>query len=69
LCGQTLACAHARTGDAVAISAYIGDGNEFDKAIAAFAMAYAEQSDRDWRTFLDAIKAGRITVEAPRSSA
>jgi uncharacterized protein (DUF2252 family) len=69
LCGRTLARAHARTGDAVAISAYIGDGNEFDRAIAAFAMAYADQSDRDWRTFLDAIKAGRITAEEPRSSA
>ncbi len=69
LCGRTLARAHARAGDATAISAYIDDGNEFDKAIAAFAMAYADQSDRDWRTFLDAIKAGRITVEAPRSSA
>ncbi len=69
LCGRTLARAHARTGDAIAISAYIGDGNEFDKAIAAFAMAYADQSDRDWRTFLDAIKAGRITAEEPRSPA
>jgi uncharacterized protein (DUF2252 family) len=69
LCGRTLARAHARAGDAAAISAYIGDGNEFDKAITGFAMAYADQSETDWRTFLDAIKAGRITVEAPRSSA
>ena len=68
LCGRTLARAHARAGDATAISAYIGDGNEFDKAIAAFAMAYADQSERDWRIFLDAIKAGRITAEEPRSS-
>ena len=69
LCGRTLARAHARAGDATAISTYIGDGNEFDKAIAAFAMAYAGQSETDWRTFLDAIKAGRITVDEPRSSA
>ena len=68
LCGRTLARAHARAGDAVAISAYIGDGNEFDKAIAEFAIAYADQTERDWRTFLDAIKAGRITTQEPRSS-
>ena len=69
LCGQALARAHARAGDAVAISVYIGDENEFDRAIAAFAMAYADQSDRDWRTFLDAIKAGRITATEPGSRA
>jgi uncharacterized protein (DUF2252 family) len=69
LCGGTLARAHARAGDAVAISAYIGDGNEFDRAIAAFAMAYADQSERDWITFLGAIKAGRIAAEEPRSPA
>jgi uncharacterized protein (DUF2252 family) len=69
LCGRTLARAHARAGDAAAISAYIGEGNEFDKAIAAFAMAYADQSERDWRAFLDAIKTGRISAEEPRSPA
>jgi uncharacterized protein (DUF2252 family) len=69
LCGQTLARAHARAGDAVAISAYIGDGNEFDRVIAAFAMTYADQSERDWTTFLGAIRAGRITAGEPRSPA
>jgi uncharacterized protein (DUF2252 family) len=69
LCGRTLARAHARAGDATAISAYIGDGNEFDKAIAAFAMSYADQSEHDWGTFLDAIKAGRISAEEPRPTA
>jgi uncharacterized protein (DUF2252 family) len=69
LCGRTLARGHARAGDAAAISGYIGDGNEFDKAVAAFAMAYADQTESDWRTFLDAIKAGRISAEAPRSAA
>ncbi len=65
LCGRTLARAHARAGDAVAIAAYIGDGNEFDKAIADFAIAYCDQTERDWRAFLDAIAAGRISaVEA-----
>ncbi len=54
-------------GDAVALSGYMGDDSEFDKAIAEFAMAYAEQTERDWRTFLDAIKAGRITAEEQAS--
>jgi len=65
LCGRTLARAHARTGDAVAIAAYIGDGNAFDKAIADFAVAYAGQTERDWRAFLAAIDAGRIAAAEP----
>ncbi len=69
LCGRTLARAHARAGDAAAISGYIGDGTEFDKAIAAFAMAYADQTERDWHVLLDAIKAGQISAEEPRSPA
>jgi uncharacterized protein (DUF2252 family) len=60
LCGRTLARAHARSGDAVALSGYMGDGSEFDKAIAEFAMAYADQTQHDWRALLDAIEAGRI---------
>ena len=63
LCGRTLARAHARAGDAIAISSYLGDGPEFDKAIAAFAMVYADQTGRDRGAFLDAIEAGRITTE------
>ena len=62
LCGRTLARAHARAGDAVALSGYMGDDNEFDKAIAEFAMAYADQTKRDWRALLDAIKTGRLTA-------
>ncbi len=65
LCGRTLARAHARAGDAVALAGYMGDDSEFDKAIAEFAMAYAEQTERDWRAFLDAIKAGRISAREP----
>ena len=65
LCGRTLSRAHVRAGDAVAISAYIGEGNEFDKAIAEFAIAYADQTERDWRAFVDAIKAGRISASTP----
>jgi uncharacterized protein (DUF2252 family) len=63
LCGHTLARAHARAGDAVVLSGYMGDDSEFDKAIAEFAMAYADQTERDWRALLDAIKAGRINAE------
>jgi len=62
LCGRTLARAQARAGDAAALSGYIGDDSEFDKAIAQFAIAYAEQTERDGRAFLDAICAGRISA-------
>jgi uncharacterized protein (DUF2252 family) len=62
LCGRTLARAHARAGDAVAISAYLGNGPDFDKAIAEFAAAYADQTERDWRALLDAIEQGRISA-------
>jgi hypothetical protein len=46
----------------VALSSYMGDENEFDKAIAEFAMAYSEQTERDWRALLGAIEGGRITA-------
>jgi uncharacterized protein (DUF2252 family) len=62
LCGRTLARAHARSGDAVAIAGYMGDGTGFEGAIAEFAMAYADQAEKDWRAFLDAIGTGRITA-------
>ncbi len=60
LCGATLARAHARSGDAARIAGYMGSGGVFDAAIADFAMAYAGQVERDWRLFLEAIKAGVI---------
>jgi Uncharacterized protein conserved in bacteria (DUF2252) len=65
LCGRTLARAHARAGDALELSGYMGDDSEFEKAIAEFAMAYADQTTRDWQTFRDAIKAGRIAAAEP----
>jgi len=65
LCGRTLARAHARSGDALAISAYLGEDDEFDEAIARFATAYAEQAERDWRALEAAIKAGRIIAGNP----
>jgi uncharacterized protein (DUF2252 family) len=64
LCGRTLARAHARSGDAVSLSGYIGNSTEFDKAIAEFARAYADQTERDWRALLNAIALGRIAAEA-----
>ena len=63
LCGRTLARAHARSGDAVSLSGYIGDSTEFDKVIAEFARAYADQTEQDWHALLDAIAIGRIAAE------
>ena len=60
LCGLTLARAHARAGDAPAVAAYLGHGPAFDEAIAEFADSYADQTERDWQVFCDAIKQGRI---------
>ncbi len=60
LCGRTLARAQARSGDAAKIAGYLGDGDTFDAALADFAMAYADQTDRDYAAFLEAIKTGRI---------
>ncbi len=62
LCGHTLAHAHARSGDAIAISAYLGTGKSFDKAIRAFAESYADQSNKDFAEFTGAIAAGRLSA-------
>ena len=50
------------SGSGRTLSGYMGDDNEFDKAIAEFAMAYGDQTKRDWRALLDAIKTGRLTA-------
>jgi uncharacterized protein (DUF2252 family) len=63
MCGWTLARAHARSGDAVAIGAYLGGGATFDKAIARFADAYADQNERDHCALVDAIAAGRVEAQ------
>jgi Uncharacterized protein conserved in bacteria (DUF2252) len=60
VCGQILAKAHARTGDATEISAYCGSADKLDKAVAQFAIAYAKQSARDHETLLKAIKEGKV---------
>lgn len=62
LCGHTLARAHARTGDAVAIAAYLGSGRVFDKAIAQFAVAYADTAAADFALFTAAIADGRLAA-------
>jgi len=59
-CGWTLARAHARSGDPIAISAYLGKSDKFDQAMTDFAARYADQNERDYRAFLAAIKSGRI---------
>jgi uncharacterized protein (DUF2252 family) len=65
LCGWTLARAHARAGDPAMVSGYVGNGSVFEEAIAEFAVAYADQTEMDWNSFLAAIKAGRIVAAAP----
>ena len=63
LCGWTLARAHARSGDRIAIAAYLGGSDVFDKAITQFAAAYADQNERDYNALVDAVASGRITAE------
>jgi uncharacterized protein (DUF2252 family) len=63
LCSWCLARAHARTGDEGGIREYIGKSKRFAKAIAAFAAAYADQTERDHQALEDAIKSGRIAAE------
>jgi uncharacterized protein (DUF2252 family) len=62
-CGWTLARAHARSGDAVAITSYLGTGRSFDRAMASFAETYADQNERDYAALRQAVDAGRITAE------
>ena len=62
VCGRTLARAHARSGDAAAISGYLGTGNRFDVALTSFADSYADQTERDHAVLVDAVAAGRVTA-------
>lgn len=61
-CGETLARAHARAGDRVAIAAYLGGSDRFDRAIAEFAIDYADQNERDYATFREAVASGRLVA-------
>jgi uncharacterized protein (DUF2252 family) len=60
ICGWTLARAHARSGDPVAISACLGDGDAFDRAITDFSERYADQNERDFQKFVEAVRSGRL---------
>jgi len=60
-CGGVLARAHARTGDPIAIDAYIGKGRRFDEALGAFAVAYADQTEADHRQFAEAVGSHSIS--------
>jgi predicted alpha/beta hydrolase len=60
LCGWTLARAHARSGDPVAIAEYLGSGDAFDQSIVDFSERYADQNQRDYEEFVGAIRAGRL---------
>lgn len=62
LCGWTLAHAHARSGEPARISGYLGKGDKFDEAIADFAVAYADQTERDHDVLLRAVRAGKLEV-------
>ncbi len=63
LCGWTLARAHARSGDRVAIASYLGSGDVFDRAILEFSRAYADQNERDYQALSDAVKSGRVIAQ------
>ena len=63
LCGWTLARAHARSGDRIAIAAYLGSGPSFDRAIVRFSHAYAEQNARDFKALGKAVESGRIAAQ------
>jgi uncharacterized protein (DUF2252 family) len=63
LCGITLARAHARWGDRIAIASYLGRSDTFDKAIAGFAADYADRNERDYEAFAEAVRSGRVEAE------
>jgi hypothetical protein len=58
MCGSTLARAHARSGDRIAIARYLGSGDTFDRAVASFSAGYADQNQRDYEEVIAAVKAG-----------
>jgi hypothetical protein len=60
MCGWTLARAHARSGDPVAIATYLGRTDEFDRAIADFSRRYADRNEQDYGAFVEAVRSGRV---------
>jgi uncharacterized protein (DUF2252 family) len=63
MCGWTLARAHARSGDRIAIASYLGKSDAFDRAVADFSVAYADQNERDCQLLRDAVTSGRIGAQ------
>jgi hypothetical protein len=66
VCGWTLARAHARSGDPAMISGYLGRSDKFDKALADFSVAYADQSERDHGVLMQAVRSGQLEVFVER---
>ena len=66
MCGWTLARAHARSGDRIAIAAYLGKSDSFDRALASFAETYADQNERDYATLRAAVDNGRLRADVGR---
>ncbi|WP_081239035.1 DUF2252 domain-containing protein [Streptomyces viridosporus] len=64
LCGASLARAHARSGDPVAIAAYLGGSDRFDRALAGFAQDYADRDERDFEALAEAVRSGRVRAES-----
>ena len=64
LCGWALARAHARSGDRVQIAAYLGKSERFDRSVADFAVAYADQNEQDYEALCAAVKSGRVEADA-----
>jgi uncharacterized protein (DUF2252 family) len=63
LCGKTLARAHAKSGEAATITGYLGNGSAFDEAVADYAVAYADEVEKDYDRFKSAIRSGRFPIE------
>jgi uncharacterized protein (DUF2252 family) len=63
MCGWTLARAHARSGDRIAIASYLGKSEVFDNAIVEFSIAYADQNERDYRLLQEAVASGQVVAE------
>ena len=64
VCAACLARAHARSGDASVISGYLGSGTVFDRAIGDFAVAYADQTERDYQALVEAVDSGRVLAQS-----
>jgi hypothetical protein len=62
ICGRTLARAHARSGDPVAMAAYLGKKDGFEQSITDFGERYADQNERDYQAFAEAIRSGRLAA-------